>query len=92
MCQILIKSIIGVFANLLQEEIFSSSFATAAYLDSIKFTKKAYVIGGTGIGQELNEVGISWRGIDVCYRTEIKETRVRLIFTAFIIGAYQDSR
>lgn len=49
-----------------QEEIFSSSFATAAYLDSIKFDKKAYIIGGSGIGQELTEVGISWRGIDVC--------------------------
>jgi phosphoglycolate phosphatase len=58
------KTIEGYGIAVKKEEIFSSSFATAAYLDSIKFDKKAYIIGGSGIGQELTEVGISWRGID----------------------------
>eukprot|EP00227_Mantoniella_beaufortii_P016858 CAMPEP_0197591582 /NCGR_PEP_ID=MMETSP1326-20131121/13793_1 /TAXON_ID=1155430 /ORGANISM="Genus nov. species nov., Strain RCC2288" /LENGTH=351 /DNA_ID=CAMNT_0043157103 /DNA_START=19 /DNA_END=1074 /DNA_ORIENTATION=- len=44
------------------EEIFSSSFAAAAYLDSIKFDKKVYVIGETGILEELDNVGIKHTG------------------------------
>lgn len=34
-----------------QEEIYSSSYAAAAYLESIKFNKKVYVIGEEGIQQ-----------------------------------------
>ncbi|KAI8321413.1 2-phosphoglycolate phosphatase, partial [Martensiomyces pterosporus] len=47
------------------EEIFSSAYATAVYLhDVAKFgsEKKAYVIGGSGIRNELEEVGISTIG------------------------------
>ena len=44
------------------EEIFSSSFAAAAYLDSIDFKKKAYVIGETGILEELDNVGVKHIG------------------------------
>ncbi|KAJ1962016.1 hypothetical protein GGI12_002912 [Dipsacomyces acuminosporus] len=44
------------------EEIFSSAYATAVYLhDVAKFgskNKKAYVIGGSGIRNELEDVGI----------------------------------
>jgi phosphoglycolate phosphatase len=43
---------------LAQEEIYSSSYAAAAYLESIKFNKKVYVIGEEGIQQ----VGTSGRG------------------------------
>ncbi|KAJ1733017.1 hypothetical protein LPJ61_001762 [Coemansia biformis] len=44
------------------EEIFSSAYATAVYLrDVAKFDagKKAYVVGGSGIRQELEDVGIA---------------------------------
>ncbi len=34
-----------------QEEIYSSSYAAAAYLESIQFGKKVYVIGEEGIQQ-----------------------------------------
>jgi phosphoglycolate phosphatase len=43
------------------EEIFSSSFAAAAYLEQTKFGetgKKVYIIGEQGIGEELDLIGI----------------------------------
>lgn len=42
------------------EEIYSSSYAAAAYLESIGFPKdkKVYVVGEVGIQQELDKVGI----------------------------------
>ena len=47
-----------------QEEIFSSSFAAAAYLESTKFPKdkKVYVVGEVGIEQELDLVGVKHIG------------------------------
>lgn len=47
-----------------QEEIFSSSYAAASYLASLNFEKKAYVVGGAGIAEELAGVGIGCRGVD----------------------------
>lgn len=46
------------------EEVFSSSFAAAAYLESKNFPKdkKVYVIGETGISEELDLVGVSHLG------------------------------
>lgn len=47
------------------EEIFSSSFAAAAYLEQTKFKdtgKKVYVIGERGIGEELDLIGVNWFG------------------------------
>jgi len=49
------------------EEIFSSSFAAAAYLEQTKFKesgKKVYVIGETGIGEELDLIGVDWFGAE----------------------------
>jgi hypothetical protein len=47
-----------------QEEIYSSSYAAAAYLESINFDKgkKVYVIGETGILEELDLKGIPYLG------------------------------
>jgi len=47
---------------LYQDEIYSSSFAAAAYLESIDFKKKVYVIGEDGILQELDLKGIKHLG------------------------------
>ncbi|CAE7203264.1 PGLP1B [Symbiodinium necroappetens] len=47
------------------EEIFSSSFAAAAYLEQTKFKdtgKKVYIIGEKGISEELDAIGVSWLG------------------------------
>ena len=46
------------------EEIFSSSFAAAAYLRSRSFPRdgKVYVVGQTGIQEELDLVGIKHIG------------------------------
>ncbi|KAI8472644.1 MAG: HAD-like domain-containing protein [Monoraphidium minutum] len=41
-----------------QEEIYSSSYSAAAYLKSVGFTKKAYVLGERGIAEELAAAGI----------------------------------
>eukprot|EP00930_Biecheleria_cincta_P033916 TRINITY_DN23471_c0_g1_i1.p1 TRINITY_DN23471_c0_g1~~TRINITY_DN23471_c0_g1_i1.p1 ORF type:complete len:424 (-),score=66.29 TRINITY_DN23471_c0_g1_i1:335-1534(-) len=49
------------------EEIFSSSFAAAAYLEQTKFKatgKKVYVIGEKGIGEELDLIGVPWIGAE----------------------------
>ena len=42
-----------------KEEIFSAAFAAAAYLKTRKFAKKAFVVGGRGIVDELNEMQIA---------------------------------
>eukprot|EP00978_Attheya_sp_CCMP212_P002268 scaffold4662_cov51-Attheya_sp.AAC.3 len=47
------------------EEIFSSSFAAAAYLEQTKFKdtgKKVYLIGEVGICEELDLIGVPWIG------------------------------
>ncbi|KAI8467882.1 MAG: HAD-like domain-containing protein [Monoraphidium minutum] len=50
--------------NINAEEIYSSSYAAAAYLESIHFDKdkKVYVIGETGILEELDLKGIPYLG------------------------------
>jgi len=61
------------------EEIFSSSFAAAAYLEQTKFKetkKKVYIIGEVGICDELDLIDIPWIGGPddkgkVCLITEI---------------------
>ena len=47
------------------EEIFSSSFAAAAYLEQTKFKesgKKVYIVGEVGIQEELNLIGVPYIG------------------------------
>jgi phosphoglycolate/pyridoxal phosphate phosphatase family enzyme len=47
------------------EEIFSSSFAAAAYFEKTNFRatgKKVYIIGERGIQEELDLVGVPWIG------------------------------
>jgi len=47
------------------EEIFSSSFAAAAYLEQTKFKEtgmKVYIIGEVGIEEELDLIGVPWIG------------------------------
>lgn len=54
----------GTF-GFMQDEIFSSAYATALYLKNIlKFPedKKVYVIGEKGLEDELDSVGIKYRG------------------------------
>lgn len=41
-----------------KEEIFSAAFAAAAYLKTRKFDKKAFVVGGRGVVDELNDMQI----------------------------------
>lgn len=36
----------------------------AKYLQTVNFTKKAYVVGQKGIAEELTEAGIAWRGVE----------------------------
>jgi len=49
------------------DEIFSSSFAAAAYMEQTNFKatgKKVYVIGETGISEELDQIGVPWLGAE----------------------------
>uniref|UniRef100_A0A8R7TKL9 4-nitrophenylphosphatase n=1 Tax=Triticum urartu TaxID=4572 RepID=A0A8R7TKL9_TRIUA len=57
---------LGLSVN--EEEIFASSFAAAAYLQSIDFPKdkKVYVIGEEGILKELELAGFQYLGGPVC--------------------------
>lgn len=51
--------------NVQDEEIFSSSFAAAAYMEQIRFKdtgKKVYVIGEAGILEELDLIGVPHLG------------------------------
>ncbi|GFR42429.1 hypothetical protein Agub_g3334 [Astrephomene gubernaculifera] len=43
-------------------EVYTSSFAAAAYLRTISFHKKAYVVGEEGLVEELSAAGISCVG------------------------------
>lgn len=55
-----LKKFTGLGLNVNPEEIFSSSFAAAAYLEQnpLPAGKKVYIIGQEGIGEELDLLGI----------------------------------
>ena len=59
-----LKKFTGLGLDVRAEEIYSSSFAAAAYLQSIDFpaNKKVYVVGEAGIGEELDLAGIQHCG------------------------------
>ncbi|XP_063363695.1 glycerol-3-phosphate phosphatase [Cydia amplana] len=46
-----------------QDEILSTAYLAAHYLKGIGFTKKVYLVGSNGIGEELKAVGIRHTGI-----------------------------
>ena len=48
-----------------QEEIYTTSFLTGAYLKSIGFKKKVYLYGTKGIADELANFGIDSIGLGV---------------------------
>ena len=43
-------------------QVVSSSYAAAAYLASIEFNKKVFLIGNRGVEEELNHFGIPFIG------------------------------
>ena len=59
-----LKKFLGLGLEITAEEVFSSSFAAAAYLESVNFPKdkKVYVVGEVGILEELDGVGIQYLG------------------------------
>lgn len=60
-----LKKFTGLGLNAQPEEIFSSSFAAAAYLEQIKFAatgKKVYVIGEIGVCEELDGINVPYIG------------------------------
>eukprot|EP01024_Parvocaulis_polyphysoides_P007373 TRINITY_DN12197_c0_g2_i3.p1 TRINITY_DN12197_c0_g2~~TRINITY_DN12197_c0_g2_i3.p1 ORF type:complete len:375 (-),score=35.53 TRINITY_DN12197_c0_g2_i3:265-1320(-) len=59
-----LKKFISLGLNIDAEEIYSSSYAAAAYLDATQFdkNKKVYVIGEVGIIEELEKSGYQYLG------------------------------
>ena len=51
----------------MQEEIIGTAYLAAAYLEEVCFdkSKMVYVVGSTGITQELDDVGIKYLPIGV---------------------------
>ena len=60
-----ICNIIFLILSLFQEEIYTTSFLSAAYLKSIGFSKKVYLYGTKGIADELENFGIDYIGLGV---------------------------
>ena len=52
-----LKKFLSLGLQVNEEEVFSSSFAAAAYLKFINFQKKVYVVGEEGIQLELDLAG-----------------------------------
>lgn len=59
----LLKKALGLGFNITEEGILSTSWAAAKYLQNRKFNKKVYIVGTTGISQELDLVGIRHSGV-----------------------------
>ncbi|CAG9461895.1 unnamed protein product [Pedinophyceae sp. YPF-701] len=57
-----VKKFTDLGLNVQPEEVYSSSYAAAAYLESLGFNKKVYIIGEVGIQEELDLVGIEHIG------------------------------
>ena len=52
---------LGYEANL--DELFPTSYSTAVYLKSIGFDRKVFIVGHSGIAEELADVGIESSGV-----------------------------
>lgn len=59
--------------NCVKDEVISASYLVADYLKNIGFNKKAYIVGSTGISQELDLVGIKHTGVGPDVQTSIPE-------------------
>ncbi len=51
--------------SLFQDNIVGSSYVAASYLKDIGFSGKVYVIGSTGVTEELDALGIEHIGMEV---------------------------
>lgn len=68
-----------------QDEIFGSAFASAVYISSVlklPKDKKVYVIGMSGIEEELEEEGITYLGGTVSCRNGLSLRNVTIVYHA----------
>ncbi|KAG2448804.1 hypothetical protein HYH02_006155 [Chlamydomonas schloesseri] len=78
--------------NATQAEMYTSSFAAAAYLKTIGFSKKAYVIGEEGLVEELKAVGVecvggpAHRGVEVDWSQPEPHVEVDPEVGAVVVG------
>ncbi|KAJ6646252.1 Glycerol-3-phosphate phosphatase [Pseudolycoriella hygida] len=68
--------------RMVEEEIISTAWAAAKYLQNRNFQKKVYVIGSTGVAKELENVGIPYEGIGPDVLTGNLQNLVHGPFTA----------
>lgn len=59
----LLKKAVDLGFNMTEEGIVSTAWAAAKYLQNRKFDKKVYVVGSSGVSQELDLVGIRHTGV-----------------------------
>jgi len=52
-----------------KDEIYSTSYAAACYLQDINFDKKVYIVGSRGIAEELDNVKIKHSGVGPDFAT-----------------------
>ncbi|KAK5643116.1 hypothetical protein RI129_006961 [Pyrocoelia pectoralis] len=57
--------------NCVKDEVISTSYLVADYLKNIGFNKKVYIVGSTGVSQELDLVGIKHTGVGPDVQTSI---------------------
>lgn len=69
-----------------QEEVLTTSYLAAIYLKEQNFNKKVYVVGSTGITQELDNVDIKYLpiGVRILYNINLIELKAHSCFSQII--------
>lgn len=65
-----VKKAVGMDYNITVDNIVSTAYLTASYLENLKFNKKVYVIGSKGLCRELENAGIKHLDVGVSIKMQ----------------------